>query len=47
MLDKLTIRSDLVQFEQFLCFSKIEGSIIPEFRNSDVTAWLKKETRTD
>ena len=25
----LIIRSDLVQFEQILCFSKIEGSIIP------------------
>ena len=25
----LTIRSDLVRFEQILCFSKIEGSIIP------------------
>ena len=23
------IRSDLIQFEQILCFSKIEGSIIP------------------
>ena len=28
ILDQLTIRSDLVQFQQILCFSKIEGSII-------------------
>ena len=25
----LTIRSYLVRFEQILCFSKIEGSLIP------------------
>ena len=27
ILDQLTISSDLVLFEQILCFSKIEGSI--------------------
>ena len=29
ILDKLLIRSDLVRFEQILCVSKIERSIIP------------------
>ena len=29
ILDYLTIRSDLVRFEQISRFSKIEGSIIP------------------
>ena len=29
ILDYLTIRSDLVRLGKILCFSKIEGSIIP------------------
>ena len=29
ILDCLTIRSNLVRFEQILCFLKTEGSIIP------------------